>query len=123
MPGVAAKGTNWRKRQANLFLVTALHTSDGVVTSPDAVANCVKMKFERRWQAMPDDLEPVFTSSDIPLSALSLDAEDVCFAAKKLKRPWIRDCRGIPPAALFASMSFVQAVLPFLSSLLCLDTD
>ena len=123
MRGVAARGSNWCKRPSNLFPVTALQSSSGLVSSPSEVAECVKVEFERRWHAMPDDLEPDFTSADVSSSLLSLDIEDVRVAAKSLKRPWIRDCRGIPPASIFASDAFAQAVLPCLTSLLGSDTD
>ena len=32
--------------------------------------------------------------------------------SKALKRPWIRDCRGIPPASILSSVASVQAVVP-----------
>ena len=63
--GVAAKGGNPFKHAANLFPVTALDSESDLVSSPAQLVSMFKEEFERRWHAMPDDLEPSFTSCDV----------------------------------------------------------
>ena len=123
MRGVASKGRNIWKRSNNLFPVIGVESGGSFVTASLEVADAVRGEFERRWSSLPADLEPDFLSASYDSNEFALSVEDVLTAAKALKRPWMRDCRGIPAACIFASEAFVQAVLPCLKSLLSSDTD
>ena len=50
-----------------------------------------------------------------------VSVSDLLASAKKLKRPWIKDHRGLPPAALLGSESFLHSILPCIKSLLVSD--
>ena len=115
-----AKGRNPSKGKA-LHPVTQLDGPGGIAHSPHELADAVSLEFERRWQACPDDVaspchEAEFEEHEVPLTIDVLEK-----AARQLKRPWIRDCRGIPPAALLGGGKFFESALPALRSLLGRD--
>ena len=79
-----------------------------------------EQEFEKRWRAAAEDrsfdcISQEFSEDDLPLSI-----DTLWDAAKALKRPWICDCRGLPPAALLSS-AFMVSALPALKQLLVRD--
>ena len=73
-------------------------------------------EFKGRCRAWLDDVivHMVCDSADF-CGNLDLTVHQLVEAAKLLKRPWTKDCRGIPLAALLATEKFLSA------SLLCLN--
>ena len=89
--------------------------------SPDELAAAVEREFAGRWQSLPDDLALPQHAEQFNVDDLQLSVEALEKASKKLKRPWIRDHRGIPPAALLSGTKFWEASLFALRSLLVRD--
>ena len=105
-----AKGRNPNK-SVKLFSVTTLEHSDGVSRGGEELAELTKLEFQRRWAAVPDDIPLPWLNDDQEETDLPLTIVELWSAARLLKRPWICDCRGIPPAALLAAPHFLTAAL------------
>ena len=115
-------GKNPHKRPSNLYPVVELLGNQGSTTrQPAAMACIVEHEFQRRWSGPPDYVEPPVLQSEVAFSSFELGAIDVRAAVKKIPRPWIKDCRGIPPIALLSSTRLLQAIINPLERLLGSD--
>ena len=59
----------------------------------------------------------------MPITGFDIDVDELRECAKRLKRPWMMDSRGIPPMALLGGDGLLQAIVPCLQQLLAYDDD
>ena len=117
-------GKNPHKRPSNLYPVVELLGEQGSTTRHRAdMASIIEQEFEKRWSGPPDYVEPEILQTDVDFSSFEFGAVDVRAAVKKIPRPWIKDCRGIPPIALLSSERLLQAIIHPLERLLGSDAD
>ena len=117
---LVAKGRNPSKPN-KLYPVTDLCKEGEIVHSLPELVHITEHEFAKRWQALPDDLAAQRLEEDVSLEEFAITADDLWEAAKRIKRPWMRDCRGLPPAAFLGNLRFMQAALPNFKALLGCD--
>ena len=68
-------------------------------------------------------MEETELASQVSISDFNFGIEELRTAITRIPRPWIKDCRGIPPMALLGGDTFLHAILPPFKQLLAYDKD
>ena len=87
------------------------------------MADIVRCEFEKRWSGDEAAVEPVGLASYVPLDDLDFTEEDLKRAVGEVTRPWIKDVRGIPVAAMLGGGTLLQALVHPCKQLLSQDVS
>ena len=79
--------------------------------SSDELAAAITSEFERRWNDVDAEEESVVLTERFEADDIDISIDDFAAAARELRRPFIRDAAGLPPAALLGSLRFLAAAL------------
>lgn len=116
------KGKRIGTKKQSLFPLTCFQqNSSSPTAAPDQMADIVRKEYEKRWSGDGTVVEPQGLSASVPLDDIHLTEEELQTAICRVKRPWIKDARGIPPAALLGGGTLIQAMLYSFRELLCQD--